>query len=399
MKILLVNPFDKIPGEQFRDQRYTVLYNKLRVNHQVLWISSDYHHWTHTVRKTENIPYNDKPNLILIPVIKYKRNIGITRLLSHLMFSLRAIGKLKEIGFKPDLIICVAPVEAMYLFTSYARKRSVRIVLDVLDLWPDLFIKPFPYLTKWLGRILFGPYFWMSQRAFRYADHITSVSQSYTKWAMRRGGRNDDENSSFYYLGGMSAGRQYNLAKSRERLTCLFAGQLGFNYDVATVIRASRILRERNIDVEIVIAGDGYKRSSLVKEAEGLPSVRFTGWLEYDELMKLSIDCHVGLNCYIGDATQSVPTKLFDYLSMGLLVVNSLEGETAELLETTGTGLSYQSGDAEGLAKLLAGFSCQLDEVILKGRTSAELFDRHFRVDAIYNRMISEIIEKEHNGN
>jgi hypothetical protein len=46
--IVLINPFDKLPGEAFRDQRYTFLYDTLkRRGCQLTWITSDFHHWSH----------------------------------------------------------------------------------------------------------------------------------------------------------------------------------------------------------------------------------------------------------------------------------------------------------------------------------------------------------------
>jgi hypothetical protein len=108
MKVLLVNPFDKLPGEEFRDQRYTILYRLLKARHQVRWISSDYHHWSHSARELQTLPEDDRGNIVLIPVPRYRNNIGPQRMISHLSFSLKALAWLRSSGFSPDLIVCVA---------------------------------------------------------------------------------------------------------------------------------------------------------------------------------------------------------------------------------------------------------------------------------------------------
>jgi len=399
MKIALVNPFDKLPGEDFRDQRYTYLYNKLKIRHQVKWISSDFHHWTHSRRKSGDIPSDDIGNIVLISTISYNRNISFKRLLSHFFFSFRALKWLNGSDFNPDLIICVAPVESMYLFARHARSRRIRIILDALDLWPDLFIKPFPTFLRWLGRFIFFPYYWMSRRAFQMADHITSVSKTYTAWALERGSRSDRGNSSFYYLGGGITPGSYNHDKPRDKMLCLFAGQLGFNYDVETIVRAAKVLEQTGCEqIEFIIAGDGYKRSQLESMAKGLTNISFLGWVPFERLAGLARQCHVGLNCYVPQATQSVPTKLFDYLSMGLYVVNSLSGETTAILVDSGVGTSYCSGDPRSLADALLGMLPRLDEICRSGERARDIFCSSYQADIIYDKMIAEIIECHDKG-
>lgn len=386
MKILLVNPFDKLPGESFRDQRYTILYRLLKAGHQVRWISSDYHHWSHSGRDGNTLPPNDRQNITLIPVPRYRRNLGLQRPASHLLFSLRALSWLKSSGFNPDLIVCVAPVEAMYLFARYGRKTGIPVVLDVLDLWPDLFVKAFPKAFRGVGRALLAPYYWMSRRALAMADLVTSVSRSYTEWAMARGGRKDHQNATYYYLGGVGPKGEYNYGKSREVLTCLFAGQLGFNYDLETVIGAARRLRDRR--VEFLIAGEGYKLGQLRKMATGLGNVKFLGWLGFEALQDLARGCHLGLNAYTREATQSVPTKLFDYMSMGLMVVNSLKGEAAEMIEGRSIGESYAAGDPDSLAAVISRLSLDMPRVVERGALARTALEREFLAEDICRRMI-----------
>ena len=64
--------------------------------------------------------------------------------------------------------------------------------------------------------------------------------------------------------------------------------------------------------------------------------------------------CHVTwkANCtYAKGATQSVTYKLFDYLSAGLPVLNSLMSEMATLISQHEVGLNNQPGDAQTLAR------------------------------------------------
>jgi glycosyltransferase involved in cell wall biosynthesis len=268
------------------------------------------------------------------------------------------------------------------------------ITLDVLDLWPDLFVNPLSPYFRWFGRAVFAPYFYMCRVAFCRADRITSVSKSYAAWALKRAGRDDTENFSYFYLGAGDQLDAYNKDKARNKMTCLFAGQLGFNYDVETIVSAANILEKSgDQNIEFLIAGDGYKRDRLKEMAKELKNIEFLGWVPFGELSRLAENCHVGLNCYTRDATQSVPTKLFDYLSLGLFVVNSLPGESSLLLADAGIGVDYKPGDPESLAQVLRGLSLKLEEICFMGEIALRTFNEQFRADVIYDDMIRSLVE------
>jgi len=350
-KVLLVNPFDKIPGESFRDQRFTFIYELLKNKADVVWVSSDFHHWTHRRRNLETIPTEDRQRIVLIPMREYRHNLSLSRQWSYLLYSIGAMRRIGKISPPPDLILCMAPVELMFLLALYARMKKITYIVDILDIWPDLFARAFPQGWRWLARLLLLPYYFMSFIACRLATHITSVSKTYTSWAMRRGRRGDLANSSYYYLGCVGGNKAYNYSKPRDRLRCLFAGQFGFNYDVGTIIEAAKIMEDSCQKMEFIFAGDGYKLPETRRAAQGMKNVEFLGWISSGELEQLARDCHIGLCCYVKGATQSVPTKFFDYMSLGLCLVNSLPGEAAALIEEEGIGINYPAGDAKELAR------------------------------------------------
>ena len=69
----------------------------------------------------------------------------------------------------------------------------------------------------------------------------------------------------------------------------LFAGRLAPEKNLPAVIAVARALP----DLEFVLAGEGPLRKQLAKEAESLPNVRMTGWLEREELLEEMDRCNV----------------------------------------------------------------------------------------------------------
>jgi len=207
-----------------------------------------------------------------------------------------------------------------------------------------------------------------------------------------RGNRLDRANFSHYYLGCEAPPLTASRAP-QDRLRALFAGQFGFNYDLETVLAVARRLCEQgHRNIEFVLAGDGYKRASLMKQARDLPNVRFTGWIAWDRLPVLASECNLGLNCYTRDATQSVPTKLFDYLALGLGVINSLTGETAELIAEARAGWQYQPEDVESLYILLLELERSIPGVLKAGQRARQAFEHRFDASRIYENMIEEVL-------
>lgn len=391
-RVVLVNPFDKIPGDQFRDQRYTFLYRGLREHRvEVTWISSDFHHWSHSRRSYEQLPVSERTCFELVPTPMYRRNVGLRRLLSHLILSLRASQRLKRLP-RPDLVLCVGPVEMMYLIVRWGRRQGIPVIVDVLDLWPDLFVKGFPRPLRWLGRAVLSPWFVLSRWTYSMADQVTAVSRTYAEWARTRAKRLDRTNFSHYYLG--CEVRQPAASRApQDRLRALFAGQFGFNYDLETVLAVARRLWEQgHRNIEFVLAGDGYKRAELMKQAGDLPNIRFTGWIAWELLPELARECNLGLSCYTREATQSVPTKIFDYMALGLAIANSIPGEAAELIADARIGWQYEPEDPGSLSALLVELGQRIKDVIEAGQRARQAYERRFDASRIYEKMIDELI-------
>jgi glycosyltransferase involved in cell wall biosynthesis len=381
--IVLTNPFDKLPGEDFRGCHLT-------------WITSDFHHWSHQRRSNETVPEQDRNRVRMVPTLPYTGSLSLRRLVSHTLLSLGMWRELKRLSPRPDIVLCGGCVELMYLVALWGRRHGIRVIIDVLDLWPDLFVLAFPSNARRFGRLLFAPWFYLSQRTYVYATHVTSVSRAYTLWAMRRGKREDWENSSHYYLCCRKDTPVVQPSKSRETLRCLFAGQFGFSYDLETVIEVARRLWEQGrTDIEFVLVGDGYKKEKLRRAARGVATVTFPGWLQPPLLADIAAHCHVALNCYTAKATQSVPTKIFDYMQWGLYILNSLSGEAQELLERYKIGSTYRAEDTSQLYAGLLELAGGIETVVATGLHARETFDAEFDAAVVYERMVDELLMKD----
>jgi glycosyltransferase involved in cell wall biosynthesis len=393
--LLIVNPFDTLPGENFRPQRYTVLYELLKeTDVRVTWITSDFRHWSHSRRLAEGIPAVDKKNISLVRTLSYTKNIGVRRLISYLLLSLGTLCHLLRLPERPDLILCVGPVEEIFIVSLYARLKRIPLVLDVLDLWPDVYVEVCPEWAKGFARLLLSPYLLIARAAYRQATHVTAVSATYAQWAMKLNRRTDANNFSFYYLGAPANRFRLNAAAGPlASISCLFAGQFGFSYDLELIVRAAHHLyKYGRTNIQFVLCGDGTHRKRLIKLARGLPNIQFAGWVTPDTLNEIGMKSHIGLCTYRRRATQSVPNKVFDYMAMGLFTISSLRGETADLLAKYGVGDTYVAENLESFLSCLLRFADEQSFTTGYKEGVRRVFETYYDSAVIYKRMINETL-------
>ena len=392
--VLLINAFEKLPGENFRDQRYTFLYELLKLRSSVTWLSSNFHHWSHSKRSCEMVPPEDRANIKLIRTLSYKRNVSIRRFVSYIALSVATLWNILKLRRPPDVVVCMGPVEQMFLVVVYGRIRRVPVIIDVIDPWPDVYVQAFPRRLQWFGKLILTPYFLMSFFTFALCNRGTAVSQTYLEWAIRRGRRTDRGSFTRYYLGARNEDFKLNeIVQTPDSLTCLFAGQFGFSYDIELILNAAKVLQNAGEKrIRFILCGAGDKEAEIVRAIKTLGNVELHGWLNAEALNTIGNSCQVGLCCYRASATQSVPTKVFDYLSMGLHVINSLAGEAETLLEVHGVGSSYHAEDVANFIECLQRVRCGVDLGRAGRAAIRRAFDEHFDSRVIYNRMVDELV-------
>ena len=87
MNVWIVNPFDNLPVEGYRPQRYWLMSEAFaRAGHAVTFWTQD---WSHAKKKRRAV-LNAQPstfNLVFVPVPEYGRNICLKRIWSHWRFA------------------------------------------------------------------------------------------------------------------------------------------------------------------------------------------------------------------------------------------------------------------------------------------------------------------------
>ena len=410
MRIWLITVGEPLPtdGAKVRLLRTGILANMLESSgHHVVWWSSTMNHTAKKQRASEDTILTPTPRLQirLLHAVGYRRNISLRRLLNHRGVA-RKFTMYARREEEPDVILCSFPtLELSKAAIRYGNERGIPVILDVRDLWPDVFLELFPIKLRTLARTVLYGMFKDTRTVFDRSQSVVAVSQKYLEWGLRYANRARSSYDRVFPLGyerPSVTDVERQRAQSRvtacgvdpSKVICWFVGVFGWTYDLETVIDAARRLPSPERDrVQFVFSGDGDYRRAWMACSSGLDSVVFTGWVDAAELAYLAEVSSIGLAAYTAAAPQGLPNKIFEYMAAGLPILSSLRGETESLLEKHFCGLSYEAGDCHSFLQALLRLARDTDLRKRMGRNGKELFEEQFSTERVYADMMDYLVE------
>ena len=336
MTVWIINPFDNLPTEGFRPQRYWLMAEAFAsAGHDVVLWTQD---WSHAKKaRRELLPSGASFALRYVHVPGYGRNICPKRIWSHWRFAKNWAAEARRTGPAPQLVIVSSPPlfigrEVM----GFCRRTKSVFIVDIMDAWPETFERVVPrWSLFWMRKIAKGNY--------RGAGGITAVTKSYLALAAAYGAKCPMH---LCYHGIRLPECPVPGRKGRtgggSSVRLVYVGNMSLSYDLAMVVDAVKADGGLILD----LAGSGPDEPSLRMRAEGCARIRFHGYLGENAMRALLESADVGVVPMFDDSCVGVPYKLADYAAAGLPVASSLHGETAELLASHNAGVTYRAGDA-----------------------------------------------------
>lgn len=352
MRVWLLNPYGPIPGEGWRDYRFTLMARALAERgHEVTWFTATFAHQSKQRRAAgwERREVSERFAIELVPTPSYSRNISFARLWFEHVFARRVDKRGRSLS-RPDAILAADPPQ----FCGAAGRRLARhhraaFVTDCFDLWPELFVAAAPSSLRWLVSMAAIPFRILRRRNLRATSLAIAVAESYRIVLEREGARR----TVTIPIGIDVAAFAPHGHRAAEKLALVYAGSLGEHYDLDTLLDVVATMPE----VTLTIAGRGPAEERLRQRAASLTNVTFAGAVDVAKLSELYAGADIGLAPYRAGSTVALPTKLFDYLAAGLPVITSLDSEVSTLIDEAGAGVRYKAGDAGSLRAAIVALS------------------------------------------
>lgn len=315
----------------------------------------------------QKLRVDDHYAINLVPTVSYRKNVDLRRMLYELVFSVRLYHQaMKEP--RPDCIIAVDPPQIVGYYSTLLSKKFGRIplVLDVFDQWPELFQLALPEPLRGVSKALFYPFARLRKSNLTYANGIVTLCDTYLE--MVKGIVGADHKPMTNVYNGIDIQRfrrmmdqnhsSIALQKREKDLWVVYAGSLGDNYDIETILAASEKLKHAtHIQFFMMGAGPLQNRVEEFVRVQQPVNFHFLGKLKPDDLLPFYKKCDLAISAYKKESNVGMPDKAYDYMAAGLPIINSLTGELAAFIERQQVGCQYTAGDPDSLAKCILTLS------------------------------------------
>lgn len=389
MKVWIENPFDNLPPEGFRPQRYWMMASAFAAaGHEVVYWTSAFSHAKKAPRKLQQDFFGYGFALRTVPTPPYDANVSLARLRSHRAYARNWLRLAREeiagSGAPELLVVSAPPLSTGAVALHLKRRYGCRLVTDVQDAWPETFRRLLPRGFRWLAPLVFLPLARAARRLYRGSDRVTGVCDAYAELLRKYG----VDRYSRTYLGIRLSSCASRPSGDDVSFHLVYAGNLGRSYDLETALRAVARLEF----VRFTVAGEGERIDALRELVRRLgigSRVEFAGYLSEGALAKLLLNADAGLVPMERSSCVGIPNKFADYANASLAIVSSLEGESAALLERYSAGLLYRAGDAAGLAGAIIAAR---EELPIYRHGSRRLAEAEFDADRLYREYVDGVV-------
>jgi len=407
MRIWLIKAGEPLPidGKDIRLFRMGILATMLaQRNHEVTWWTSTVDHVRKKHRFSDNTRLKISGNfeIRLMKSILYKKNVGIARIVNHHreahIFSVWATQMVP-----PDVIVCSMPtIEFSLAAVRYGRKHQVPVILDIRDLWPDIFLELGP---RWAEPVLglFLKYWWKGlNEACSGATAIAGITEEFVEWGLQHAGRarsqldqcfphgySEEKVSTEAIAEAIRKWGRFGIPRKLGGFIVCFFGNFGRQFELETVIEAAQKLKKGNQGIQFVLCGNGDRYSYYRNLAKDCDNIIFPGRVNAVEIYALMKLSSVGLAPYLSNPgfVTNLPNKPIEYMSMGLPIVSSLKGVLQDLLKEHRCGLTYKNYDAEGLVRILCDLYDHPQHLAELSENSYNLFIQKYTSSKVYGNM------------
>ncbi len=275
--------------------------------------------------------------------------------LEHFYLPYYYFKKYCEIGQKYDAcLLYIPPLPLYYLAKKVKQYDGTPSVLNFQDFHPqeltDVGVLKNPVMIKILEHI--------EGEAYRYADHITVLSQGGIEYVQQRGA---DPKNVTHIFNSISLSELSNFAhrkdfKAREdiegKFLISYAGILSPYQGIDNILETAKALQDHG-DIIFYIAGDGSERQHIIRRVrqEGINNVKLLPLLPHTEYFNLvnssdvsfvSLDERMKAPC--------LPGKTINLMACSQPIVAMAAGrsETADVIRKAGCGIVVKPGDVAG---------------------------------------------------
>ena len=230
----------------------------------------------------------------------------------------------------------------------------VPYVLHVQDLWPESVTGSSMVSGGIAKRAIAGVLRPWLRYLYRSASATVAIAPSMARMLVERGVPEDRIHTVINWAGTEPPPNATRPDAAHDRVSIVYAGNLGDHQDLDTVIKAAN--KVKNISgLRVIIVGSGVaeRRLRLLAERLDAHNVSFKGRVAPEEMGRIHAASDFQIvsltNLDIFDGT--IPSKLQSSLAHGVPVISTVRGDVKKLVQANGIGFACDPEDVDQLAE------------------------------------------------
>lgn len=353
-----------ISGTNHYEERAKSVIGEYQKEHEVIYLTSDFDHVT---KQRYEIGFSFAQQL---HVLGYKKNLSVSRILSHIMFSVKTFFRLCKL--KPDIIYVEIPHNTLATATRwYKQFHRCELIMDIFDMWPESLPMKSNHPVFQLACNV-----WRSFRNnnLKYADKVYTECNYYQQLIREEG---CDVPMETKYLTREKVDLDIHTVWDPEKIHLCYVGNINNIIDIPFITDFMSQINEKKA-VCFHLIGNGESRSRLIESLEGKGIQVVSYGVVYDvyRLQEIFNKCYFGINFLLPDLAIGLTMKSITYLRGGIPLLNTVDGDTWNMVEDYHAGLNIQREDISGaIDKIVA---MKQDEVNAMKQNAHVVFEEHF---------------------
>jgi colanic acid biosynthesis glycosyl transferase WcaI len=337
-------------------------------------------------------------NIFRAPEIPRGNNSNVRIFINYLsfpIFSLFYVPRLLSKKYDRVLVYQLSPVFMMWPGILIAKLKRVKLFVYICDFWPHSLLSIINFKNRFLVSALTKMSYWH----YRRADGVIGVFKGIQQRVIDNVGV---EKSKTLYI-PQAAEKIYEIdvhdknliKKFKGKFNIVFAGNINPAQSFETILAALKIIVNKgHRNIRFIIIGDGMSKKWLVDEVHSNnldDYFSFEGFMPYQDVPKYQTlaDALIVALSKSPLFEYGIPAKVQSYLASGKPILGAMDGEGKKLINTSGSGICVDSGDASGLAsaiiKMVEMTPEQRKKMGIQGR---KYHFKHFERNYNLNRLI-----------
>ena len=326
----------------------------------------------------------DGVQITRVPLYPNHDQSAIKRVLNYASFAASSLIYGLFMAKRADVIYAYHPPLTVGVTASLLRLlRRIPVVYDIQDMWPDTLRATGMLNNARALNVVAAVCGWV----YRRVDHIVVLSPGFKRLLTARGVPERKLEVIYNWadeaaLATPQGGVPKELAADGRAFYILFAGNMGKAQALDAVLDAARLLQERGSRVRWVMLGGGVEVPRLKQRAADM---RLNNMVFLPPVPMTEVGAYLNAaNALLVHLRKdplfeiTIPSKTQAYMAVGKSVLMAVDGDAADLVRQSSSGVVAESESPQALAEAAERMaSLNAEELVAMGQRARAYYQQH----------------------